>query len=60
MTSEVTDRLTRPAYPCLGSPTDEAIEYYFSPVVSSPRHRELFHAYQIALEKNPWPGSRPG
>lgn len=35
-----------------GHPTDEAIEYYFGPLLSS-RRKELVHAYAIALERNP-------
>ena len=34
-------------------PTDEAIEYYIAPLVSSPRRKQLAHAYAIALERNP-------
>lgn len=37
-----------PAYP-----TDEAIDAYFAPLVSSPRRKALVHAYAIALEHNP-------
>ena len=37
-------------------PTDEAIEYYFRPLVSSPERRALVHAYAIALDPNPLEG----
>jgi pimeloyl-ACP methyl ester carboxylesterase len=40
-------------------PTDEAIDYYFGPLVSSPRHKELVHRYAIALERNPLTGIEP-
>ena len=34
-------------------PTDEAIDCYFTPLVSSPRRKALVHAYAMALEHNP-------
>ena len=34
-------------------PTDEAIDAYFAPLVSSPHRKALVHAYAIALEHNP-------
>jgi len=37
-------------------PTDEAIETYFAPLVSSPERKALVHAYAIALEHNPLAG----
>lgn len=37
-------------------PTDETIEYYFAPIVSSPLHRAQFHDYHIAFEPNPLAG----
>lgn len=37
-------------------PTDDAIEAYFTPLVSSPRRKELCHDYLIALEANPLVG----
>jgi pimeloyl-ACP methyl ester carboxylesterase len=40
-------------------PTDEAIEYYFAPLVASPRRKDLVHAYVIALEENPLAGIAP-
>ena len=33
-------------------PTDEAIDCYFKPLVSSPQRKALVHAYAIALEHN--------
>ena len=40
-------------------PTDEAIECYFAPLVSSPQRKALVHAYAIALERNPLEGIEP-
>ena len=40
-------------------PTDEAIEYYLRPLVSSPQRRAQVHAYAIALERNPLEGIEP-
>jgi haloalkane dehalogenase len=40
-------------------PTDEAIEYYFAPLMSSPRRKQLAHAYAISLERNPLIGIEP-
>jgi pimeloyl-ACP methyl ester carboxylesterase len=34
-------------------PTDEAIEHYFAPLMSTPARKALTHAYAIALERNP-------
>jgi haloalkane dehalogenase len=45
---------TNPAHP-----TDEAIEYYLTPLVSSPRGRAQVDAYAIALEPNPLAGIEP-
>ncbi|MBE1158970.1 alpha/beta fold hydrolase [Dyella acidiphila] len=42
-----------------GDPTDEAIECYFAPLVSSPQRKGLVHAYAIALEHNPLAGIGP-
>ena len=39
-----------------GHPTDEAIETYFAPLVSSPQRKRLVHAYAIGLEHNPLAG----
>lgn len=36
--------------------TDETIEYYWAPLVSSPRHRAQYNAYHAALEPNPLAG----
>jgi pimeloyl-ACP methyl ester carboxylesterase len=36
-----------------GQPTDEAIDYYFSPLLGSPRRKAQIHAYALALERNP-------
>lgn len=40
-------------------PTDEAIEYYFAPLVSSPQRKAQVHAFAIALERNPLEGIEP-
>jgi pimeloyl-ACP methyl ester carboxylesterase len=40
-------------------PSDEAIDYYFGPLVSSPRRKALVHSYAIALERNPLTGIEP-
>ena len=37
-------------------PTDDAIEYYFNPLVESPLRKAQAHAYAIALERNPLAG----
>ncbi|MBB6254685.1 alpha/beta fold hydrolase [Nitrospirillum iridis] len=37
-------------------PTDEAIDYYLGPLVSSPRRRDLVHAYTLGLAPNPLAG----
>jgi haloalkane dehalogenase len=34
-------------------PTDEAIDTYFTPLISEPRRKAFVHAYAIALERNP-------
>jgi haloalkane dehalogenase len=39
--------------------TDEAIDTYFSPLVSSPLRKAQFHGYAIALEHNPLAGIEP-
>ena len=41
------------------NPTDEANDYYFPPLISSPRRRELVQAYTIGLERNPLIGIGP-
>ena len=40
-------------------PTDEAIETYFTPLVSSPRRKAQVHRYAVSLEKNPLAGIAP-
>lgn len=40
-------------------PTDEAIEYYFGPLVSSARRKAQVHEYAIALERNALEGIQP-
>jgi haloalkane dehalogenase len=40
-------------------PTDEAIEYYFAPLVGSPARKAQVHAYAVGLERNPLEGIRP-
>lgn len=40
-------------------PTDEAIEYYLAPLVSSPRRKAQVNAYAIALAPNPLAGIEP-
>jgi haloalkane dehalogenase len=38
-------------------PTDEAIDMYFGPLLSTARRKALAHAYAIALERNPLLGT---
>ena len=38
------------------NPTDEAIDYYLGPLVSSPERKALVHAYALALDPNPLAG----
>jgi len=40
-------------------PTDEAIQYYFAPLVSSATRKAQVHAYAIALERNALEGIQP-
>jgi pimeloyl-ACP methyl ester carboxylesterase len=40
-------------------PTDEAIEYYFAPLVRSSRGRRQVQAYAVALERNALEGIEP-
>ncbi|WP_208729793.1 alpha/beta fold hydrolase [Corallococcus exercitus] len=40
-------------------PTDEAIEYYFAPLVRSARGRDQVHAYTLALDQNSLAGIEP-
>lgn len=51
-----TDGIGGLCYANRAHPTDEAIEYYFGPLMSSPRRKDLVHAYAIALERNPLVG----
>lgn len=39
--------------------TDEAIEYYLAPLVSSPQRKAQLHAYAMALSPNPLAGIGP-
>jgi pimeloyl-ACP methyl ester carboxylesterase len=41
------------------NPTDEAIDYYLTPLASTPLRKAHVHAYAIALEKNPLEGIGP-
>ena len=47
------------AYSDPSHPTDEAIDCYFAPLVSSPLRKAQVHAYAIALERNPLAGIEP-
>ena len=49
----------RDLYTYRANPTDEANDYYFPPLISSPRRRELVQAYTIGLERNPLIGIGP-
>jgi haloalkane dehalogenase len=40
-------------------PTDEALEVYFGPLVSSPRRKALVHTYTVALQRNALRGIQP-
>jgi len=40
-------------------PTDEALEYYLGPLLSSPARKEQTNAYAVALEPNPLAGIEP-
>lgn len=40
-------------------PTDEAIDYYLGPLVSSPQRKALVNAYAIGLDPNPLAGIEP-
>lgn len=39
--------------------SDETIDYYLSPLVSSPQRKALLHAYAIGLDPNPLAGIEP-
>jgi len=41
------------------NPSDEAIDYYLTPLVASPRRKAQVHAYALALEPNPLAGIAP-
>src|SRR6266511_2205023 len=43
-------------YTFRANPTDEAVDYYLAPLVSSPQRKAQVHAYAIALEPNPLAG----
>jgi haloalkane dehalogenase len=43
-------------YTFRANPTDEAVDYYLAPLVSSPERKAQVHAYAIALEHNPLVG----
>jgi haloalkane dehalogenase len=47
------------AYTYPTDPTDEAIDCYFAPLVSSPLRRAQFHGYAAALAANPLTGIEP-
>jgi pimeloyl-ACP methyl ester carboxylesterase len=50
------DGLGGPCYADAGQPTDEAIDYYFAPLIASPEKKAALHAYTLALEANPLAG----
>ena len=39
--------------------TDEAIDYYLTPLVSSPHRKAQLHGYCVALDRNPLPSIEP-
>ena len=47
------------AYTDRSHPTDEAVDCYFTPLVSSPLRKAQVHGYAIALERNPLAGIEP-
>lgn len=47
------------AYTDSAHPTDEAVDCYFTPLVSSPLRKAQLHGYAIALERNPLAGIEP-
>jgi haloalkane dehalogenase len=51
--------IARLAYIEPTNPTDEAVDCYFAPLVSSPRRKAQCEAYAIALEQNPLAGIEP-
>jgi haloalkane dehalogenase len=46
-------------YTFRANPTDEAVDYYLAPLVSSPQRKAQVHAYAIALEPNALAGVEP-
>jgi pimeloyl-ACP methyl ester carboxylesterase len=46
-------------YTFRANPTDEAVDYYLTPLVSSPQRKAQVHSYAIALEPNPLAGIEP-
>jgi haloalkane dehalogenase len=51
--------IARLAYADPANPTDEAVDCYFAPLVSSPRRKAQCEAYAIAMEQNPFVGIEP-
>ena len=51
--------IARLAYVDPKNPTDEAVDCYWAPLVSSPRRKAQCEAYAIALEQNPFAGIEP-
>lgn len=51
--------IARLAYVDPKNPTDEAVDCYFAPLVSSPRRKAQCEAYVIGLEQNPFAGIEP-
>src|SRR6266436_168789 len=47
------------AYTYPGQLSDETIEYYLAPLVSSPRRKALVNAYAMGLDPNPLAGIEP-
>jgi len=47
------------AYTDPAHPTDEALDCYFTPLVSSPLRKAQLHGYTIGLERNPLEGIEP-
>jgi len=41
------------------NPTDEAIDYYFQPILSTPARRAQLHRYVLSFEPNPLPAIEP-
>jgi len=47
------------AYQNPANPTDEAIDCYFTPLLSSPLRKAQLHGYALGLEQNPLTGIEP-